>query len=401
MKNRRIYLLLAIVMMFTLTLVACGKKEEPAAEAPATETPEATEPTTEEPAEEPAEKLGYKIGVMTGTVSQGEEEYRAAEKLVAEYGADTVLQTTYPDKFAQEQETTVSNLKVLAADPDVKAIIVTQAVNGVAPAFEEIKQSRPDILLIAGAPHEDPAIIAQAADMSLDINQLMRGESIMQKAKEMGAETFVHYSFPRHMSMELLAARRDDLKKAADAKGIKFVEVDAPDPSSDAGAAGTQQFIIEDVPRQVAEYGVDTAFFGTNCGMQEAMIGAIVKEGALYPEQCCPSPYHAYPGALGIKIPEDKAGDIDYLNEQISAKLEEKGVSGRFGTWVQPANVSIINAAFEYAKDYAEGKAEKVDFDLLAEKMSESTGVPVDVLQFTEYKDLEGYRLFILDSIIY
>ena len=400
MKKRQIYLLLAIVMMFTLTLVACGKKEEPTAEAPV-ETPEANEPTTEEPEAEPTEKLAYKIGIMTGTVSQGEEEYRAAENLVAKYGADTVLQTTYPDKFAQEQETTVSNLKVLASDPDIKAIIVTQSVNGVSSAFEEIKQTRPDILLIAGAPGEDPSMISKAADMTLDTNQLMRGTSILATAKEMGAETFVHYSFPRHLSMELLAARRDDMREAAEEMGIKFVEVDAPDPSSDAGAAGTQQFIIEDIPRQVAEFGPNTAFFGTNCSMQEAMIGAIINEGAIYPEQCCPSPYHAYPGALGIKIPEDKAGDIDYLNEQIKAKLEEKGATGRFGTWVRPANVSIINAAFEYAKDYAEGRAEKVDFDLFAEKMSEYTELPVEALHFTEYKDLEGYRLFILDSLIY
>ncbi|NLY21167.1 MAG: DUF3798 domain-containing protein [Tissierellia bacterium] len=398
--KKHISLLLAIIMMFTL--VACGKKEE-AAQPKEEDVAKVEEPAGEdkEETEEPAGEMeGYKIGIMTGTVSQGEEEYRAGEKLVNDYG-DRVIHVTYPDTFSKEPETTISNIKSMAADPEVKAIIVCQAVNGVTPAFEEVRAMRDDILLIAGAPHEDPDIIAGAADLSLDINQLMRGEAIAQTAKDMGAETFVHYSFPRHMQMELLAARRTQLKEACEALGITFVEVDAPDPTSDAGTSGTQQFILEDIPRQVAEYGKDTAFFGTNCGMQEAMIKAIVSEGAIYPEQCCPSPYHAYPGALGIPIPEDKAGDIDYLHEQNAAKLAEKGVSGRFGTWVQPANVSIINAGFEYAKDYAEGKAEKNDMDLFQEKMSEVTGVSVEDLKFTEYNNLDGYRLFILDSIIY
>lgn len=40
--------------------------------------------------------------------------------------------------------------------------------------------------------------------------------------------------------------------------------------------------------------------------MQEPLITAILKHGGLFPEQCCPSPTHGYPGALGIAIPEDK-----------------------------------------------------------------------------------------------
>ena len=32
------------------------------------------------------EAVDFKIGIVTGTVSQGEEEFRAAQDLVAEYG---------------------------------------------------------------------------------------------------------------------------------------------------------------------------------------------------------------------------------------------------------------------------------------------------------------------------
>ena len=41
----------------------------------------------------------WKIAILTGTVSQGEEEFRAAEKAVATYGADHIVTATYPDNF--------------------------------------------------------------------------------------------------------------------------------------------------------------------------------------------------------------------------------------------------------------------------------------------------------------
>ncbi len=345
-------------------------------------------------------KTDYKIGIVTGTVSQGEEEFRAGERMVAKYG-DMIKHITYPDKFSQEQETTIAQVASLAADESVKAIVFVQAVPGAAAAIDKVKETRPDMLFILGVPHEDPELIAARADIALELDQLQRGESVIHMAKEMGAKTFIHYSFPRHMSYELLAARRDIFKETCAELGIEFVEVDAPDPTSDAGVNGAQQFILEDVPRQVDKYGKDTAFFSTNCAMQEPLIKQALEYGAIYPEQCCPSPYHAYPGALGIEIPQDKAGDLDYLSEQIAAKIAEKGGTGRFGTWNRPANVAIIEAGVEYAKAYCEGKIEKFDKDSIVKYMKEVTGDENDEVKFSELEDTPNFLLFVLGSQIF
>lgn len=385
------FLVLLLALMMVLSLAACGQKPAEEPEKPAEEaTEEATEETTEE-AEKPAE-VNYKIGLMTGTVSQGEEEFRAGEALKKEMG-DALIHVTYPDKFGTEQETTISNMKSMAADPDVKAIIVCQAVTGVSAGIDAVRESRPDMLVIAGAPHDDPEVIAARADICLDLDQYQRGVDIMATSKDMGAKTFIHYSFPRHMSYPLLAARRDELKKAAAEAGIEFVEIDAPDPTGDAGMPGAQQFILEDVPRQVEKYGKETAFFSTNCGMQEPLIKAVLDQGALYPEQCCPSPYHAYPNALGIKIPEDKAGDLDYLNAEITKVLEEKGGTGRFATWKKPANVAMINAGVEYAKAFAEGKVANQDMEAMTKYLQEATDGDITI------KPLEGHDNFLMFTI--
>src|SRR5436190_13144939 len=65
----------------------------------------------------------FKIGIMTGTVSQGEEDFRGGEQVIAMFPG-RVKQVTYPDNFSSELETVIAQLVGLAADPDVKVIIV-------------------------------------------------------------------------------------------------------------------------------------------------------------------------------------------------------------------------------------------------------------------------------------
>lgn len=364
--KRSLAIVLAVVML--LSLAACGPKpaEQPAASEPA-------------PAAE-----SFKIGIMTGTVSQNEEEYRAAENVKAKYG-DMILLQTYPDNFMKEQETTIANVMSMASDPDVKAIVICQAIPGTSAAIDKAREIRPDMLFIAGVPGEDPDMIASKADVVLQSDELGMGTAIIEQAKKMGAKTFVHYSFPRHMSYQLLAMRRDIFKETCAKLDIKFVDATAPDPTGDAGVPGAQQFILEDVPRKVAELGKETAFFSTNCAMQEPLIKSVLEQGALYPQQCCPSPYHGYPGALGIEIPEDKAGDIGYLVEQIKAKLAEKGGTGRFSTWPVPVNMMFVEAGAEYAKAYLEGKfTDKVDPAQLEKIFSDYAKAPMTI---TTYKN--------------
>ena len=111
-----------------------------------------------------------------------------------------------------------------------------------------------DILLIAGTPQEDPAVIAAASDLVLYADEAAQGDTIMEKCADWGIDVFVHYSFPRHMAMELIVARHELLKKNADALGIEMVDVTAPDPTAEAGLSASQQFILEDVPQQLKKY---------------------------------------------------------------------------------------------------------------------------------------------------
>ena len=104
----------------------------------------------------PERAINFKIGIMTGTVSQGEEEFRAGQPVIEQVRRRRVKHVTYPDNFMNEQETVIAQLVGLAADPDVKVIIVGQAIPGSIAAARKIREQRPDILMGFVEPHEDP-----------------------------------------------------------------------------------------------------------------------------------------------------------------------------------------------------------------------------------------------------
>ena len=290
----------------------------------------------------------FKIAVMYQDASQGEEPTRAFEQLKSKYG-DMVVGSSFP---ANEQEVLISTALGLVADQNVKALLIFQEPAGSSAAVKACREVRPDVLYMAGVVSEDPDVVEDAFDVIIDPAKFNMGASIVKQAKAMGAETFVHYSFPRHMAMESLAQRRDLMRQTCEAEGIQFVDVTSPDPLSDAGVTGTQQFILEDIPKEVEKYGKNTAFFGTNTAMMDVMVKAVVESGALLPSTCDPSPFQGFTSGLSIDIPEDKSSDPQYAVEQISAKLAELGMTGRLSTWPLSSSMLYFQSIFEYAKQY-------------------------------------------------
>jgi len=393
MLKRTTVLLLVFVLVASFALTGCGDNAG---------TDDQVEPEDEEAVEEAADD-NWKIAIMTGTVVQNEEEYRAAQAVQETYGEDHVVIMTYPAKFMDEQETTISNVVSMVSDPDVKALIFVQAIPGASAAIEKAREVNPELLVIAGTPGEDPKMISDKADIVFAMDELTMGETIPKQAKAQGAEVFVHYSFPRHMSYALLAARRDLMIETCEEIGLEFVDATAPDPTGDAGVSGAQQFILEDVPRKIAEYGKDTAFFSTNCSLQVPLISSVLEEGAIYPQPCCPSPYHGYPSALGIEIPEDKRGDLDYVIEESRRLVKEAGNEGRMSTWSVPVAMMFIEAGADYAKAYIDGETDgKVDEVVLREKFEEyaKTDIGMELLE-EGGKKYNNYFMVMLDFLNY
>jgi ABC-type sugar transport system substrate-binding protein len=317
-----------------------------------------------------SKKAKSHIGIVTGTVAQSEDELRGAEAFIKEYGdvdkGGIVKHVTYPDNFMQEQETTIAQIAGLADDPDMKAIIVNQSVPGTVAAFKKIRERRPDILLFAGEPQEDTNMVEAASDLVINADNVNRGYLMILAAKKMGAKTFVHISFPRHMSIELLSLRKTIMEQACKDLGLKFAFETAPDPMSDVGIPGAQQFILEKMPSWVQKYGKDTAFFCTNDAQTEPLLKKVAELGAIFVEPDLPSPIMGYPGAFGIDL-KAEAGNWPAILKKVEQTVISKGGSGRMGTWAYSYNYASTEALAEFAKRVIEGKAQKDSFkDLMA-----------------------------------
>ena len=398
-----------LVLCLVLSMVGCSKPAAPAAPAPAApETPAATEVTPAASDVIPYDGNG-KVAIVTNTLSQNEEEYRSAQEMVKKYGEEKIVHVLWPDNFMAEQEQMVSIIAKIAADTEIKALIINQAVPGTNAGVDKLLETRDDMFIVYCTPQENPPDVSSRADLILQPDELKMGDNIPVQAQKLGAKTFVHYSFPRHMSQVLLSTRRELMKAKCAELGLEFVDATAPDPTGDSGVTGAQQFILEDVPKMVAQYGKDTAFFSTNCSMQIPLIKACVDAGAIYPQPCCPSPYHGYPTALGIESGDYSEDSLKHVIDETTRILEEKGVLGRFSTWPVPVAMMGTVASTEYAIKWMAGEiADKdtLDLKVLEQCMADYAGVSVVTSPYAETANgntvtYENYRLIIMDFLTY
>ncbi len=307
---------------------------------------------------------GYKIAVVTGSMSQAIDERAAAMMLETKYG-DMITTDVYPDNFVEEKETVIQKIVQYADDPDVKAIVVAQAVPGTAEAFRQVKERRDDIICLAGESQEDPSLITDAADLVVMNDFVARGYLIIKTAKELGCDTFVHISFPRHLSYETMSRRVAIMKEACNEFGMKFEMETAPDPTTDVGVPGAQAYILEHVPEWIDKYGTNSAYFCTNDAHTEPLLKQLLEYGGYFIEADLPSPTMGYPGALGLDLTAE-AGDYEKILAKVEKAVVEKGGAGRFGTWAFSYGYTVSAGLAQHAVNVINGESELTDMDDIA-----------------------------------
>ncbi len=368
MKNimkRILCMILAILTVLSVT--ACkgaetgdeAKKQE---EVSAENSGETAEAQTETPPEEEDTSEDFRIGIVTGSFAQSEDDRRGAEAFLEKYGSDKVTLAIYPDNFTEELDNTVNTIVNLAEDPKMKAIIVNQAVDGTTEAFRQIREKRPDILLIAGEAYEDFADISPVSDLVVNCDFVNRGYLIIHTAHELGCDTFVHISFPRHLSYETVARRVAVMQAACEEFGMKFAMEEAPDPTTEAGVPGAQQFIVDHIPEWEKKYGEHAAYFCTNDAHTEPLIKMLLEDGGYFIEADLPSPLMGYPGALALDL-TGETGDPELVMEQVENAVVEKGGEGRFGTWKYSYGYTMSAGLAEHARNVILGESSLTDIN--------------------------------------
>ena len=307
----------------------------------------------------PATPEPPRIGIMTGSASQGAEDYRAAEEIARRYPR-RVMHITFPDDFPRESVTVVAQLSGLAGEPKLKSIVIGQAIPGSVVAARNIRALRPDVRLGFVTPRDDPDSVTAACDLAIGPDESERARSMVVAAREMGARSFVHYSFPRHLDEPLLAGQRDLLRSECARRGLRFSAVIAPDPTADGGPSAARDFVTADVPRELARWGSATAFYTTCDALQESLIRAILaaQQGYLV-EQALPGPSVGYPAALDLEMPA--SDEPDSLHAALRRRVAALGMSGHFGTWTASVEGVAMRAMGSLMLDALDQKADPND----------------------------------------
>ena len=371
--NRNLRRLINLLLLLTvcITTSACGEQgnitDNDNNDKGMTEN--TTENTAEITTEETKEDDSYKtvnsffhIGIVTGSFSQSEDDRRGAEAFQEKYGDEMVTLAIYPDNFAEKKEKTIQTIVSLADDPKMKAIIVNQAVDGTAEAFRKIYEVRPDILCIAGEAYEDFDDIGAEADLVVNYDFISRGYLMIRSAHELGCNTFVHVSFPRHLEYESVSRQVAIMKAACEEFDMKFEMETAPDPTTEKGVPEAQQYITEHVPEWIEKYGKNAAFFCTNDAHTEPLIKGLLESGGYFIEADLPSPLMGYPGALDLDL-TDYAGDFDTILAKIENAVVKEGGAGRFGTWAYSYGYSVSTGLAEHARNVILGDSELNDIN--------------------------------------
>jgi hypothetical protein len=313
-----------------------------------------------------------RIGVITGSVIQGWDDNLGATNLIHKYGSASsggmIHHVHFPNNFIERQDQYISMVAAMADDPAIKAIVVNQAIPGTAAAFKRVHAKRPDIFCVAGEAHEDAPVITASADFVASQDFVSRGYTLVWLAKQLGAKSFVHISFPRHMSYDSLGRRRTVMEAACKELGLKFAYESAPDPMN-FEVDMYQKFILGKVPVWLKQYGPNgekVAMFCTCDGHTAPLIRGLLKSpNGIFVEADLPSPMMGYPSALDINLAD--RSDLSGILKEVESAVVAKGGAGRFGTWAFSYGATVTAGLGEFALRVVTGKAQRSSLnDLVA-----------------------------------
>lgn len=353
--KRILALVLALAMVFALA--ACGSGAKEAAPAAAGTQNQAAAPAAA-PADggETAVDRGSKIGVMCSPVSWGEENYRMLEKYMKQYGEDRFIVNTLPED--SDLQTQITQAQAMANDPDCSVIIIDEEITGSIAAMQAAKAVNPDIVCIAVNLNEEPAEIAQAANLACGKSAEGFCREVVNAAAAKELDAVVLLIPVDVMGNTMMVERMGYLEQFCGEAGIVYETLVLPGQQDSNNRAALEQAAKEGVINKTNEYGDKVGFFVSGAfGYIPALTGIIEAGKGYLLAIGDPGPFApAYADVFGITAPEDHVLDAEWTNAAISEKVKELGLEGHFANWKFSFLSCFMAASIEYALAYQAGE---------------------------------------------
>jgi hypothetical protein len=253
-------------------------------------------------------------------------------------------------------------LEALADEPEIKALILGGAPFGSLEGCARLRAKRPDILIIALDPDEDPQEMNQAASLIVSLNHAARGFFLPVLAQRAGARALINFSFPRHHKLYYFNHQRNIMAQAAEDLGLAFIEADhGPDPLT-AEKDQVAGFIEETLDRYLKRYQGQLAFYSADAEVSELLTSFAIRRGGLALDPGQPALFLGIPESLNLGKPtRDLFGQWHRLLTLADERYMDLRPPGQIATWTYPYPWTAMLALTEIAISTLEGQTNLYD----------------------------------------
>lgn len=334
---------------------------------------------TTEPKDETPELKG-KVALIIGNQESDKETFSKAVEFAKQYGNEIMIIGYDPNEYGQNGTIEKVSLST-AQDPDVKAMIFSNGVDGTTDAVKQVRENRSDMFIMVCNPVEGVDIVSEYADVVISLDFTAFGKSLVEKSKEMGAENFVFYTFNRHIGYPAIRQLRTAVETACADNELTFklaTSVDVYEQSRDLDTA--KLYIREDVTRKEKKFGKNTVLFSTDNLVAGTVAEEVKEHSMMMVSSFLPSPI-AIAEPFGVSLLE-KPTDSAYVTENLKKGVADSGMSGKIATWGCSVPVLMIEAGLNYALDIIENGSKEASVESITELLNTySYGADVAVTQ--------------------
>lgn len=353
--------------------------------------------TDDEKATENAVAPEKKIALIIGSETQDGDANAMAQALKQQYG-ENLLVRSYSEDYVNDSLSITTIATELANDETVKAIVFGNGVESTAHAAQRVRELRSDMCIIVCNPVEEINDLVQNTNLILRLDYRSIADSMVRNAAEMGAKTFVFYTFQRHADYSFVKEMRKTAGEVCGELKIEYEETFSVDPYL-KGSSGeiAKTFMSEDYYRKTKEFGDDIAVYSTDPFIEQELIRLSAEKKYIVAGTATLSPL-SFAGAFGVDVKGHET-DGRYVLAAVTNKLSKTESKDRMASWGFSAPMVTLRAGFDYAYQYLYSGNQWTDnFDAL-NKIIEKI---VDETPFTlkKYRQ-DDEKTFLLGSDFY
>lgn len=288
-----------------------------------------------------------KIALIIGSEKQDGDAFAMAKALKLQYG-DNLLVHSYSDNYLNDSLSLTTIATELANDTTVKAIVFGNGVESTAHAAQRVRELRSDMCIIICNPVEEISDLAQNSNLILRLDYKSIADSMVRNAAEMGAETFVFYTFQRHADYSYVKEMREIAGKVCGELKIEYEETFSVDPYVKGSSEEiAKTFVGEDFYRKTKEFGENIAVYSTDPFIQEELIRLAAQKKYIVAGTATLSPF-SFANALKVDVKGHET-DSKYVLAAVTNKLSKTESKGRMASWNFSAPMMTLRAGFDYA----------------------------------------------------